>query len=146
MKTRPFITAAFMAIALCACSSEKVSHDASHLPAEARDMIARNFNSAISIVETEEGFGKTLEYEVILTDGAEITFTKNGEWKSIETPNNRAIPEGLVPTAIAGFIAEKHAGAYIVGIEKNKKGYEIELSNGVDMQFDKAGNFLNYDK
>lgn len=135
-----------LATSLCACSSETVSHDATQLPEKARDLISQNFNSAISVVEVEKKFGKVDEYEVVLTDGAEISFTSGGEWKSVDTPNNRPIPSGLIPTSIVGFVTEKHNGAYIVGIEKNKKGYEVELSNGVEIQFDNAGNFMSYDK
>lgn len=146
MKLHTFIAACALALGMGACASETVTHDASQLPAEARDVISRNFTSAISLIETEKSMGSVSEYEVTLTDGSEITFKGNGEWKSIDTPNNIAVPAGLVPTAIAKYVAEKHAGALIVGIEKNKKGYEIELSNNVEMNFDTAGNFVSYDK
>lgn len=145
MKLHALLAALILATALGSCSTENVSHDATQLPVKARDLIAANFTSAISVVETEKSLGSISEYEVVLTDGSEITFNGNGEWKSIETPNNRQIPSGLIPTSIAGYVAEKHKGAYIVGIEKEKKGYEVELSNEVKMLFDKAGNFLKYE-
>ena len=147
MKTRVLFAAlALAAASLTACSSETVSHDATTLPENARNLISKNFSAAISLVETEKSMGTTHEYEVTLADGSEITFGGNGEWKSVETPSNRAVPSGLVPTAIAKYVAERHAGASVIGIEKNKKGYEVELSNGLEMQFDAAGNFLQYDK
>ena len=145
MKIHVIISSMVLGVALMACSSESISHDASKLPAKARDLISQNFNSAVSMVETEKSVGKVKEYEVILTDGVQVTFSGDGEWKSVDTPNNIPVPHGLVPTSIAEFVAQKHAGAYIVGIEKNKKGFEVELSNGVDMQFDTAGVFMKYD-
>ncbi|MDE7160186.1 MAG: PepSY-like domain-containing protein [Muribaculaceae bacterium] len=39
-----------------------------------------------------------------------------------------------------------HKGASIVGIEKERYGYEVELSNGIEMRFDKQGRFVRYDK
>ena len=146
MKLHSLIAAMALAVGLGACASESTTHDASVLPANARDLISSNFTSAISLVEIEKGMGSIKEYEVTLTDGSEITFTGSGEWKSVDTPSNRPVPSGLVPTAIGQYVAEKHAGAYIVGLEKNKKGYEIELSNDIEMQFDPAGNFMSYDK
>lgn len=146
MKLHVILAACAIALASVACTSEKVSHDATRIPAEARDLIASNFTSAISVVEEETSLGKVKEYEVVLTDGTEISFNGSGEWKSIDTPNNVPVPAGLVPTAIAKYVAEKHAGAFIVGIEKDKKGFEVELSNNVELQFDPAGNFLKYDK
>lgn len=145
MKIHVIISSMILGVALMSCSSESISHDASKLPAKARDLISQNFNSAVSMVETEKSVGKVKEYEVILTDGVQVTFSGDGEWKSVDTPNNIPVPHGLVPTSISEFVAQKHAGAYIVGIEKNKKGFEVELSNGVDMQFDTAGVFMKYD-
>lgn len=145
MKTQAILVAAALALSLSACSQEKVSHLADNLPVKARELISSNFTNAISLVEEDKEFGKTQEYEVTLTDGSEIKFTSSGDWKSIDTPNNRPVPSGLVPTAIAKYVATKHAGAYIVGIEKEKKGYDVELSNGVEITFDKNGNFLKYD-
>lgn len=146
MKLHVILAACALAIGCGACSSETVSHDASQLPLKAREIISQNFTSAVSVVETEKRMGSIKEYEVVLTDGTEIQFNSGGEWESIDTPNNRPIPTGLIPTSIARFVAEKHNGAYIVGLEKNKKGYEVELSNEVDIQFDAGGNFLKYDK
>lgn len=135
-----------MTAGLSACSQESVSHDANTLPSKAHEVLARNFTSAISLVKEEKDFGSVSEYEVTLTDGSEVTFSGDGDWKSVETPNNIAVPAGIVPTAISNYVRQKHAGALIVGIEKNKKGYDVELSNGIDMQFDKTGNFVAYDK
>lgn len=145
MKLQALFLAAALALGTAACTSETVSHDASQLPSKAQEFISQNFTSAISVVEKDKNLGKTSEYEVTLTDGSQIEFNSSGEWKSVDTPNNVPVPAGIVPTNIAQYVAQNHQGAYIVGIEKNKKGYEIELSNGMDMQFGPAGNFLNYD-
>lgn len=145
MKLHTLIAACALVIGLGACSSETVSHDATKIPAKARDLISRNFTSAISVVETEKSLGSVHEYEIVLTDGTQIEVNGDGEWKSIDTPNNIPVPEGLVPTAISKYVAEKHQGAYIVGIEKEKKGYSVELSNNVELKFDNAGNFVKFD-
>lgn len=146
MKLIALFAACALALGATACSSESISHDATQIPAKARNLISSNFTSAISLVETEKNLGSVHEYEVTLTDGTEITFNGGGEWESIDTPAGTPVPAGLVPTAIAEYVEQKHAGAFIIGIEKNKKGYEIELSNRVEIQFDAAGNFMNYDK
>ena len=146
MKRYIIVATGLLALLFTACSQESITHQADNLPAKARDIISANFTSAVSLVEEEKDFGKTTEYEVTLTDGSELKFNSSGEWISIDTPNNRSVPSGLIPTAIAKYVVSKHAGASIVGIEKEKKGYEIELSNGVEISFDKGGNFLKYDK
>lgn len=134
-----------MGLGLTACSSTDTTHDAAVIPSKARNLISQNFNSAVSVVEIDKDWGSVSEYEVTLTNGTDIKFSGSGDWKSIEMPPTHPVPAGLVPTAIAKFVAEKHAGAFINGIEKTKKGFDVELSNGVDMQFDEAGNFVKYD-
>lgn len=145
MKLHKIALALAMVAALTACEKETTSQDATNLPAKAQDLISQNFSSGISLVKTETNtFGKK-EYDVILTDGSSISFNSSGEWEEIETPNNLAVPEGLVPTAIANYVRAKHAGTSIVGIDIEKKGFEVNLSNGVKIDFDKAGNFIKYD-
>ena len=149
MKLHSFLalaTATLFSASIAACSSDNVSHDANTLPSKAHEILSQNFNSAISLVNEEKDFGKVSEYEVTLSDGTEVTFTSSGEWKSVDTPNNLSVPSGMVPTAISRYVREKHAGALIVGIEKEKNGFDVELSNGIDMKFDQSGNFVSYDK
>lgn len=149
MKLHAIVLAAaavLMSTGMSACASESVSHDANELPAKARNLISQNFTSAVSVIDIEKSMGSVKEYEVVLSDGIEISFTGSGEWKSIDTPNNVPVPEGLVPTSIARFVAEKHAGAFVVGLEKEKNGFDVTLSNGLKIEFDQGGNFIKYDK
>lgn len=135
-----------LGLAATACGRENVTHDSSVLPEKARTTLSQNFTSAVTLVEIEKDMGSVKEYEVTLANGSEVTFDGAGEWTSIDTPANVAVPSGLVPTAIANYVKTKHAGALIVGIEKERKGYEVELNNGLDINFDLQGNFVSYDK
>lgn len=146
MKIHSILAALVLSVGLASCSTETVSHDVSVLPQKARTLISQNFTSGVSLVEIEKSAGSVKEYEVTLTNGSEISFTGGGEWKSIDTPNNIPVPQGLVPTSINKYVEEKHAGVYIVGIEKDNKGFEVDLSNGVEIEFDSMGNFIKYDK
>ncbi|WP_369695841.1 PepSY-like domain-containing protein [uncultured Duncaniella sp.] len=47
--------------------------------------------------------------------------------------------------AIATYVKQNHKGSRIIGIEKKRNGYEIELSNDLDLEFDKQGNFIRFD-
>lgn len=146
MKLHSLLLACVFGMGLIACSSEHYTHDASQLPKKATEFISKNFTSSVSVVEIEKNLGTTKEYEVTLTDGTEISFNKSGEWESVESAPNKSVPSGVIPTSIAGFVAQKQQGASIVGIERDNKGYEVELSNGVEIKFDNSGNFIKYDK
>lgn len=146
MKKTLLTLASVLLLTFTACSSENYSHDAQTLPEKAQSMISQYFKSAISVVKEEKEAFSGKEYEVVLSNGCEITFDGNGEWKNIETPVNLSVPEALILPSISNYVVNHHKGATIVGIEKNKKGYEVELSNGVEIQFNQEGGFLQYDK
>lgn len=126
-------------------AKDTYAHDASVLPKAAQTVIANNFKAKVSLVKIEKDFGRVSEYEVILNDGTEISFDRDGNWENVEVNNTKSVPSTIVPKAIRAYVAKTHPGQRIVGIDKERKGYEIELSNGIDMKFDKAGQFLRYD-
>lgn len=137
---------AILGIAGIAQASDRYAHDASVLPTAARTTIADNFKAGVSVVKIDKDFGRISEYETVLTDGTEISFDSKGNWENIEVRNSASVPDAFVPQAIRNYVKRTHRGQRIVGIEKERKGYDVELSNGIDMKFDRDGNFLRYDK
>ena len=146
MKRFTLFLAMIMALAVSGISAKDTyAHDASVLPEAARSVISKNFKAGVSVVKIDKEFGRISEYEVILTDGSEITFDRNGNWDNVETSRTRSVPDGFIPKNIRDDVKKNHAGTKIVGIDKERSGYEIELSNGIDMKFSKTGEFLRYD-
>lgn len=84
------------------------------------------------------------EYEVILTNGTKIEFDGSGNWKEIDGKRN-AIPTGFVPKAITNYVKKSFPNTAIKKIEKKRFGYEVELINGLDLEFDSKGNFKRID-
>lgn len=145
MKRLLFMLMAVACIAGIGRAKDTYSHDASVLPEAARTVIASNFKAKVSVVKIEREAGRVSEYEVVLTDGTEISFDSSGIWDNVEVNNSKSVPASIVPKAIRNFVAKHHRGQRIVGIDKEREGYEVELSNGVEIKFDKAGNFNGYD-
>ena len=135
-----------LGISAVASAKDTYAHDDSVLPQAARTTIANNFKAKVSVVKIDKDFGRISEYEVILTDGTEISFDLNGNWENVETNKSKAVPSGFIPKAISDYVAKNQPGTRIVGIDKERNGYEIELSNGVDIKFNKDGQFIKYDK
>lgn len=124
---------------------EKYSHDINTLPAAAQTTVKNNFKASVSHIKIEKELGRVSEYDVVLTDGSEITFDRNGNWKDVEVRKNGSVPASFVPAEIAKYIKQTQKNVKVIGIEKKKSGYEVELSNGVDMKFNSKGEFLRYD-
>lgn len=137
---------AILGISTAAMAGDSYTHDVNVLPKAARTIIADNFKSEISVIKIDKDFGRISEYDVILTNGTEITFDRNGNWENIEVSREGTIPAKFIPKAISDYVKTHQSAAKIVGIDKERSGYEVELSNGVEMKFNKEGKFLRYDK
>ncbi|MDE5851076.1 MAG: PepSY-like domain-containing protein [Muribaculaceae bacterium] len=130
---------------MTASARDNYSHDVEILPAAAKIMLKENFKSDVSHIKIGKEFGQIRKYEVILTDGTEVSFDKHGNWKDVEVGRNSSVPAAFMLSPIATFIKENQGKAKVTGIEKKSYGYEVELSNGVDVRFSEKGKFLRYD-
>lgn len=143
---RLLISASILALSAAALSAKDIyTHDTSILPPAAKTLISNNFNSKVSVIKVDKDFGRISEYEVILTDGTEITFDRGGNWENIETAPGKAVPSNIVLPHIRDYVKTKQPGARIIGIEKDGSAYDVDLSNGVDIKFSAQGNYLRYD-
>ncbi len=145
MKRLLAILALAATVALGASAKDTYAHDASVLPEAARNTISNNCKATVSVVKIDKDFGRVSEYEVILNDGTEISFDAKGNWKNVETNKSKSVPSGFIPEGVRKYVAANHKGLHVVGIEKERKGYDVELSNGVDMKFTQDGKFIRYD-
>lgn len=132
-------------ITTTAAARDTYSRDVSVLPAAAQSVLKQNFKSQVSVIKIDKDFGRVSDYEVILADGTEITFDRSGNWENVEVGRKSSVPSAFVPKQISDFVKTQQKGQKIIGIEKDRSGYEVELSNGVDMKFDRNGKFLKYD-
>lgn len=137
---------AVIGLSVSAKASDTFAHDASVLPPAAQTTLKNNFKAKVSVVKIDKELGRISEYEVILTDGTEVEFDHSGNWKSVEVSASKSVPKAFIPDAVAASVKKLQPGQKVIGIEKKRNGYEVDLSNGVEMKFDKQGNFTKYDK
>ena len=55
------------------------------------------------------------------------------------------IPTKIIPTEIAQYLQKRYNNMPIKEIKKKRTGYEVELSNGLDLEFNSKGKFLRID-
>lgn len=127
-----------------ASARDNYYRDASVLPVAAQTQLKKAFKARVNLVKVDKSLGRVNEYEVVLADGTEIEFDRAGNWKSVEVGKGAEVPSAIVPEAIRKYV-KKTQNQKIVGIEKDRRHYEVELANGVEMIFDLSGNFVRYD-
>lgn len=144
-KTILLAVAIIMAI-LPVMARDHISRDPYELPQDAREMISTYFaKHEINRIKIGSGLFGHKDYEVILDNGTEIEFDNDGKWTEIDC-GHHAVPPSLIPHDIINHVKSNYAGRAIVKIERKKNKYEIELSNDVDLVFDKNGRFLHVDR
>lgn len=134
----------FLSGLIFSCESEKTVSE-NELPSDAQQFVSDYFASAsIANVQQERDLGSN-EFIVFLQDGTEIKFDEKGVWQEVDGPGTQSIPVDFIPENIQNYISSTYAGAEITAISKDRQGYDVDLSNGMDLKFDTSGNFKKVD-
>lgn len=143
--TIAFVCSLLFTITLGASAQNNASLNQNQLPANAQAFVKKHFpNDKISYVLVDKDF-MTTTYDVMLTNGHELEFSKNGDWKEIDT-KKAAIPANIIPAEIANYLRQNFdASIKIVQVKRDKKGYELELSNKLELEFNSKGKLVRYD-
>lgn len=114
------------------------------LPSKAQILLRNHFkgNQVSFSKKDSDLFGRS--FDVIFTNGDKVEFDKNGNWTSISCRRGR-VPEGLVPSSIVRHVRNRYRSVYIVDIDREKNKYEVELSNGLELTFNKHGKLIDVD-
>ena len=114
------------------------------LPAAAQEFLAANFKDLTLAYAVEDPKFIGSEDEVIYTDRTEVDFESNGEWSSVER-KYAAVPAAIVPVQIADYVKKSFAGESIRKIDRDKYTWEVELSNGLEIKFDRNFQVIDID-
>lgn len=88
-----------------------------------------------------------IDCEVTLDDFTEIDFDMYGQWKEIDAKGHGDIPETAIPAQIREAINKNFEGKKIVKMERSFGGnIEVELINGVEIEFDRNFMIVNFDR
>ncbi len=147
---KKFIQKAIMAIVCLVAFQTQAMADTdrpitvNQLPATAQQVIKSHFSGMkVALAKMETGFLEK-SYDVIFTTGEKIEFDRDGNWTEIECKRT-AVPAKLVPAQIANYVNTNYPGNAILKIEKDRTEYEINLSNGVEIKFNKEFMVIDID-
>jgi len=140
-------TIVLLAVAIIPMTARnRVTTNVRELPAAAQATLNKYFskNKVNHIKIDKKTFGGA-EYDVILNNGTEIEFDNKGNWKEINCGINK-VPDGLILKSITDYVKTNFKKQHIVSIEVGSNKYEIELSSGLEVEFDRAGRFIRIDQ
>ena len=106
----------------------------SQLPAPAQAFMQAHYGNSKTALARKEVDWFEKEYEVILTDGIQITFDRHGEWKEIKHKAG-CVPMDIVPAPIQEYINENHPGLCVREISQDRREIEVRLLDGRECTF-----------
>ena len=127
-----------------ACSGGDKVITVNELPVAAQTFIGKYFNGKEVMLVKMDKEGMKTYYDVVLADGTKLEFDKKGEWRDIET-KSEGVPATLVPTEISSYVSKNYPGQRILQIDRDRSGFQIELSNGQDLEFNKKFQLVEID-
>lgn len=124
-----------------AAVAKDVKVNYSQLPHPVKYFLAKHFagNRIQSI--TIDMDDATPEYEVTLQNGTEIDISPEGIWSEVSNDND-AILVTMLPETVQIFVQANHPNDKVVKAEQDNRGYEVELSNGMELIFDTNGEYV----
>lgn len=118
-----------------------VSCDDTPVPVRATAFIDQYFpESSVVLVEIENDEG-TREYSVWLNDGTKIEFDMQGNWKRVGRKKT-GVPSILIPDTIMQYVKTHYPNDVVTKFSKKEYGYKLELSDDMDLRFNKQFQFI----
>ena len=114
------------------------------LPIKAQTLLSNHFNNQKVMLATIESGVVSRSYDVVLQNGTKLEFDKKGNLTEIDCKQG-IVPALLIPQAIKNYLKDNYAEQSVKKIEMNKNEYEVELTNGLDLTFNKHFQLIDID-
>ena len=116
------------------------------MPKAAQQFIRNHFaEQSVAMAKMELDF-LSKSYDVIFTNGDKVEFDKKGKWTNVDCEHSQ-VPVAVIPTAIQNYIKQHYPEAKVLKIEKtDHKGYDVDLNNGFELEFDKRFKVVDIDR
>ena len=129
-------------ILLTGCEKETIIQG-NQVPEKIKTYIETHFPqlSVLQVLEDRDGF--TLTYDVTLQQGYFLEFNRKMEIE--EVTGIEPIPNSVVPSNILTYVQTQFSEQSILSWDLSDRIQEVTLDNGIQLEFDKEGNFLRID-
>ena len=142
---RKIVTVVTVLFAVNFAAAKDVQIKFSELPQKAQTYVRTHFSeSDVASVWKDTEMLLVEDYTVVLSNGLEIDFYPNGDWKEVKSRGTE-IPSKIIPSGIFQYVSQNYNGQRIKELKKKRYGYKVELSGGIDLEFSQNEKFLRVD-
>lgn len=122
----------------------KADHDQvisfNEMPQAAQALLKQYFADKVPLVVTVDWD----DYTIVYDSGEKLEFDKEGNWKEINCRTS-SVPTELIPEQIKTNIQSTFPGTIILKLDRNRRGYEVKLNNGLEVEFDPTFQVIDID-
>ncbi len=135
----------FLMVALLTMSfSAKADHDQvitfDQLPEAAQTLLKQYFAGKVPLVVTMDWD----DFNIVYESGEKVEFDKQGNWKEFQCMAS-GVPSELIPEQIKNHIKATFPGTTILKLDRNRRGYEVKLSNGLEVEYNRDFQVIDID-
>lgn len=110
------------------------------LPAQAQELLKKHFAEKVPLIITVDWD----DYKVIYQSGEKVEFDKKGNWKDLDCKVSR-VPVALIPEQIKANVKATFPGAIIIKLDRDRRGYDVKLNNGMELEYNKKFQVVDID-
>ena len=133
-----------MAFVLTMCMPAMADNDRvitfDQLPAQAQELLKKHFAEKVPLIITVDWD----DYKVIYQSGEKVEFDKKGNWKDLDCKVSR-VPVALIPEQIKANVKATFPGAIIIKLDRDRRGYDVKLNNGMELEYNKKFQVVDID-
>ena len=146
MKKFTFLFVCLFAMSLNVLASNDKPIQVTEMPKAAQAFIKSHFaDQSVAVAKLENDF-MNKSYDVIFTNGDKVEFDKKGNWTNVDCEHTQ-VPVAVIPQAIQDYVSKNYPNAKVVKTEKtDRKGYDVDLNNGFDLEFDNKFRVVETDR
>lgn len=140
MNKRFFLILMILASAFLTAYSQDSIIPVESLPDEIKAYVQKHFAGQTIKQATEDRD----DYEITLDNMTTLEFNRKLEIIGID--GNTRLPDSVIPAKILSYVQQHYNGNFITDWELDNNNQEIELNNGLDLDFSLNGEFLHIGK
>lgn len=110
------------------------------LPQAAQTLLKKHFAGKMPLVVTVDWDDYTIMYE----SGEKVEFDKQGNWKEFDCRASK-VPGELIPEQIKTHVKATFPGTTILKLDRNRRGYEVKLNNGLEIEYNRTFQVFDID-
>ena len=110
------------------------------LPQAAKTLLQTHFADKVPLIVTVDWD----DYKVMYQSGEKVEFDKKGNWKELDCKVS-AVPTALIPEQIKAHVKATFPGTTIIKIDRDRRGWDVKLNNGLELEYNKKFQVVEVD-